>query len=32
MTDQAINVYRAILDRAPEETDAQDQLTRLGGS
>ncbi|MEO8393644.1 MAG: O-antigen ligase family protein, partial [Chloroflexota bacterium] len=32
MTDQAINVYRAILDRAPEESDARDQLTRLGGS
>ena len=31
-TDRAINVYHAILDRAPEETDARDQLTRLGGS
>ncbi len=32
MTDAAINVYRAILDRAPEENDARAQMTRLGGS
>jgi O-antigen ligase/tetratricopeptide (TPR) repeat protein len=32
MTEQAINVYRAIVERAPEETDARDQMTRLGGS
>ena len=31
-TDQAANVYRAILDRAPEETDARDALARLTGS
>ncbi len=28
-TDKAVNVYRAILDRAPEETDARDALAHL---
>jgi hypothetical protein len=32
LTEQAINDYRALVDRAPEETDARGQLTRLGGS
>ncbi|MBI1257815.1 MAG: hypothetical protein GC204_10125 [Chloroflexi bacterium] len=32
MTEQALNVYRAIVERAPEEIDARDQLTRLAGS
>ena len=31
-TDRAINVYRAILERAPDETAARDALTRLTGS
>ena len=32
MTEQASNVYHAIVERAPEESDARDQLARLGGS
>ncbi len=31
-TDRAINVYRAILDRAPEESTARAALDRLTGS
>ncbi len=31
-TDRAVNVYRAILDRAPEADDARDALDRLTGS
>lgn len=31
-TNAALNVYRAILDRAPEETDALDAISRLAGA
>lgn len=31
-TEQALNVYRAILDRAPEESEAREQIDRLVGN